>query len=1575
MLQESFDFLSSDVWEAFNVDPEEDVWGGTLHFRNEGETINRAVATRDLFAGDLEVEVGWTNYQIFDEEYQAILEVVLADGEGYDPVTESGYQARLNQMTYGQEIHGETYSWIRLQEGKEGTIYEDVTSPRILSGRFKMTRRQGEVRGYYWLGGTWAPVGNGPEGAVIEVDAPSRIAIQLTHNWTTSSAVEIDYVRIANDGDGDGLYDDEEVLWGTNPSAADTDGDGIEDLLDLAPLDPSAAPMGDFDAFSDRDELFISLSQSELDGRIILVAENRSDLQLDATIFFSSLAHGDRVEVTFEDRWIEAAAGSFKDLFGPWDRHVYLIDANAPPVILAFLSPQVREVIQGSWVVDLEPYGFDFEDDPADLSWSLVETGSGLVQVEIDPDSGEATFIPIGDPGSDEITLRLTDSAGAFTTAPVTVVMVEAPGDDLFQNGGFEKPGPGSTDVDWWNTYVWEGDNDFQLAEGVAFEGETSAQLTGYSAGKIGILSQTIELDPGTYRLSAMIGTRDVHPGLWDRTTALYAEFGDGTNILDNLVEGDNDWLPVQRIYTISSPTTIEVIFFLYGTGHFWVDSVSLQRLETGSIEGPGLTIGQPLAPIDFQPTVSEHDTILCAFCEDDPVFAASAVCQMCASLEEEPSQPPIPDGPALITSFEPDEAQPFILAGGEIVGGDATHGSYAVRVTPDVPYLDSYDSTGLRTDWTGYDYLKIDIYNFDPGPKQIYIELQDDQSYDYWSRVNYYTYVTPGWSTIQIPLQIYVGEKSMLQQRRRLDPANIRRFVVGFFEDPGDFLVDNIRLDIEPPYASDFSRLLKLDFGISTSPIFYGFTPVVSSTTYQDYRGYGFSPGVEILRTEDRQHPDDLFRDWISIGSGGFDVDLPNGLYTVFLMMEDAGYWEYYQHYSSRTVRAEGQVVVHDEMSASDFFSRYYHFEDVEDLPGDDLWSRYVAWRYQPKAFQVMVTDGQLNLRFEGTTYACALSAMIIYPAADALGGGAFIAELQAKRRAQYRVEYKEILSPTPDTPVPDGSGQPNSDAYLLFHRNFMDDVHTNSIPTEVELIQNEGLMLGMARGESEPLTFSIYPRKSMRLVDLTVEVPGLQMDVRTVRYKAVRATWDGGVYQMVPKLLDPFAPLDLDPGVCRRFWITVQAPETFQDFWVRGEVRLTFDDGQTDAIPLDVRVHPFTLDEPDVEIAILGSTPIYPLSDDFPEIDAKALFEVPAVLSSLREHGMTAATGGFAPILQGYSGANPVMDFSRADFFMEAYRAAGFSRELNSYFGFNIAGFDPYRVDQDTASQYGRTFEGFLQDVYGRVESHAADASWLPVTWNLGDEPRGEGIDTAVELASAYSAAVPGVSTSLFYSATDPDGPESALFPLIDYSLLNGHSESSVQAILAAGNRWGLYNTGDRFAFGYYLAKARQHGCSGQYEFALQSVGSDPYYPLDAREDDLCMLYTTSSGELIPVVRFERIKEGVDDYRYIQTLRRLMEANPGTLQAEYAEMFLNAVMDRIDFGDPASIPWSGFEMSRNRVTMAMLILTFTHPGCQPSRTVPAGRSFRAGWLLLPAFVILLVGRVRRMRRPFGAD
>ena len=83
------------------------------------------------------------------------------------------------------------------------------------------------------------------------------------------------------------------------------------------------------------------------------------------------------------------------------------------------------------------------------------------------------------------------------------------------------------------------------------------------------------------------------------------------------------------------------------------------------------------------------------------------------------------------------------------------------------------------------------------------------------------------------VPLQIFVGEKTVTKDRRRLDLSRITRLVFSVTDSgcPGSsacgVLLDNVRLESDPPYQNLFPELLRLDFGEPNSPTQSGFTPV----------------------------------------------------------------------------------------------------------------------------------------------------------------------------------------------------------------------------------------------------------------------------------------------------------------------------------------------------------------------------------------------------------------------------------------------------------------------------------------------------------------------------------------------------------------------------------------------------------------------------------------------------------------------------------------------------------------------------------------------------------------------------
>ena len=92
------------------------------------------------------------------------------------------------------------------------------------------------------------------------------------------------------------------------------------------------------------------------------------------------------------------------------------------------------------------------------------------------------------------------------------------------------------------------------------------------------------------------------------------------------------------------------------------------------------------------------------------------------------------------------------------------------------------------------------------------------------------------------------------------------------------------------------------------------------------------------------------------------------------------------------------------------------------------------------------------------------------------------------------------------------------------------------------------------------------------------------------------------------------------------------------------------------------------------------------------------------------------------------------------------------------------------------------------------------------------------------------------------------------------------------------APGSDWAFYNGGNRWTYGDYMYKAaKQHGMKFRLSWHWNVVAGDPYYALDCREDDYAWCNACPDARLIPSVDFERLREGLDDYRRLITLDRL--------------------------------------------------------------------------------------------------
>jgi PKD repeat protein len=116
-------------------------------------------------------------------------------------------------------------------------------------------------------------------------------------------------------------------------------------------------------------------------------------------------------------------------------------------------------------------------------------------------------------------------------------------------------------------------------------------------------------------------------------------------------------------------------------------------------------------------------------------------------------------------------------------------------------------------------------------------------------------------------------------------------------------------------------STTLQFDFGTATSPVASKYQKVTDTTVYQPSRGYGWLSG-QIGSTDlgPGTYPAKVFRDFDYTANGAFGVDLPNGTYTVTLMVGDAT-----AGHDQMGVFFEGQLVDTLTVQANQFITPSY--------------------------------------------------------------------------------------------------------------------------------------------------------------------------------------------------------------------------------------------------------------------------------------------------------------------------------------------------------------------------------------------------------------------------------------------------------------------------------------------------------------------------------------------------------------------------------------------------------------------------------------------------------------------------
>ncbi len=859
---------------------------------------------------------------------------------------------------------------------------------------------------------------------------------------------------------------------------------------------------------------------------------------------------------------------------------------------------------------------------------------------------------------------------------------------------------------------------------------------------------------------------------------------------------------------------------------------------------------------------------------------------------------PPAGAEPAtrMLADFEAGKA-PF--SGGRLERGTPIAGRASLRVNR------RYASLDERQDWSGFDYLRLDVYNPQPHPARFLVEIRDADSEGYWSRVNFHTVAPPGTSTVTLSTTHYTGEKS--RPGRPLKPGAVTALILNVF-DHGPLLFDNIRLErTGPAGGAGQADILAWDYGPPDTPLMPGFERGPVHKKRPDRRA-GWMRGGD-KKPYDCLQPDPLTRDLIFTGYDTFRIDLENGRYLAAFSIEfPGGYWGEVQKYRERVVRANGVAVVSNRMDAAAFRSWYFRHADREDRPGMDVFAEYIDPLIDSQIVPVTVTNGHLDLSFSGQDWTPSLSYLAVAPAEQKMAFEAFLETSRTRRREHFRNHFRQVPPPRSGADAP-------AAGYRLFHRPFMAAVHAQDGPRAGETLPPDGLSITAARGEERPLTLALQPGEplgpiALRLSAFTnqsgASLPASSLQPGWIDYRISRHNLSGSIFSVRPRYWHPLPAPDA-PGLTRRFWLRLRVPEDQEPGTYRGTLTVAPARAPATDVPVTIRALPFVLHPiDDVPVGPWGSGIPLPWFRGAPATAAWEQDLFHKTLAALREVGATSLSGR-PRVRASFEDGAVTLHTRPADREMALLRQHGFTRLISSY-GIRNIGYDLYRgLDDATARTHGfPDAMAALRTLYTALDDHAASNRWARVAWTLCDEPGGARLRRAIRVAEQHRTISVGLDHHTFMGATaltgaDPDDPHLRLARALNLAVLNPHDQDAVEAIRGAGNAFGFYNGGNRWTLGRYMKMLVD-----DWDLALRLTwhynnnAGDPYYALDSREDDYSWYNSNADGELVPSMTLLReVLPGYNDYRLFRTLQVRLQSAPETPARRAARELYDDLLD----------------------------------------------------------------------------
>lgn len=532
-----------------------------------------------------------------------------------------------------------------------------------------------------------------------------------------------------------------------------------------------------------------------------------------------------------------------------------------------------------------------------------------------------------------------------------------------------------------------------------------------------------------------------------------------------------------------------------------------------------------------------------------------------------------------------------------------------------------------------------------------------------------------------------------------------------------------------------------------------------------------------------------------------------------------------------------------------------------------------------------------------------------------------------------------------------------------LIFAPADPDGVYPGTEPREAEI--TNVIRIFATPGEYEPVTFAVYPFNNRKNVSIQMgdfSGPNGSVISNTCVNVSIVKTWvqvlayKSRMARLVPEVLENKSSFDLEKGKTSQAWLSIHVPEKASPGKYESDVCLLADGKQLDLVKVELHVLPFALITPDdtrqmwFDVLFFHDYTNGPLSLLSYEKKRELVREQ---LRLLREMGINSIHCVASPSTLEYKkikkdGDSITADLGAEDAIMQLCREAGvdkhvcfemtrFAGTVCRFLGMSYKGIPSYGnlvfiTEKTSNAAFEQVYKGYVKYLVEYAKNH----NWPKLIFEPIDEPCGneDKIQSFIYQSRLIKEAAP--DATVYTSAYEPE-PARRLQPWLDIRFCRW---SDVCQGEAANRRfieevrschdllwichW-LHHEEDLFRLnrgiaGWMYVHSNADGhmwwyCGFDYDCVKAGQWDDLY---DLRQGIvnygvMCNeLLVPSPPDLMPVttLRYEGIREGLDDVRYVTTLKRYIEralasGDSRIMEAgKHAQDVLNAIL--------AELPWA---------------------------------------------------------------